>query len=523
MAEYIDKRLGDYRIIEEIGSGGMGKVFLAENVHHRKQYALKVLPDELSSDGNFRRRFFDEARVMSELDHPNIVRVHHMGEHDGVYYLVMDYVTGPEGTPRSLRDELKENPEERIEPQKAHKWITQIAEGLSYAHKRGVIHRDIKPGNILVTAEAQVKITDFGLAKAIGSEFILSQIHQSLSLGEQPTIVGEKRQREQIKDTLDIAKTIKAMPTPRRKSTGSTGILGTYDYMSPEQREGGIVDERSDIYSLGVMIYRMLTGRRPVGIAKPPSRVLSGLCADWDKVVDVCLEDKPSERYANMEAMLSELCGLVVASGLSQEQSVSVERAGITQIRPDYKLVAARIRAWLENRNADWPEDEWKDFVISLYDDGSAIGMPHSKLEKIREREKKAWIKAEETHKAEEARIAEAQGAGGAGVLVASPDHKGALTVLNELEDKRRQAQIPTWTLFSVSYYSRVRLLIALLLVPLLTLTLISAIVPHQFAFLGYPYSHCFAEDGEKICWSLSLVALITTTLFLRAPVWRKR
>ena len=243
MAGFVGKQLGDYKIIEEIGAGGMGKVFLAENIHHRKRYALKILPQELSKEPNFRKRFFDEARVMSELDHPNIVRVHHIGEHEGTYYLVMDYIEGPQGGSRSLRDELKENPQGRIEPKKAYRWIVQVAEGLAYAHKKGVIHRDIKPGNILIASDGSVKITDFGLAKAIGSEFILSQIHttmrESMSLGEQPTVAGERRQRQEADDSLDIAETIDATPTPLKRSSGSSGILGTYDYMSPEQREGG--------------------------------------------------------------------------------------------------------------------------------------------------------------------------------------------------------------------------------------------------------------------------------------------
>ena len=308
MAGFIDRQLGDYRIIEEIGAGGMGRVFLAENVHHRKKYALKVLPDELSKDANFRRRFFDEARVMSELDHQNIVRVHHMGEHHGTYFLVMDYIEGPQGKPWSLRDELKGSSKGRIEAKKSHSWIVQIAEALAYAHKRGVIHRDIKPANILVTPDGSVKITDFGLAKAIGSQFILSQIHstmrQSVSFGDQPTVTGDKRQAEQVGDSLDIAETLDATPTSRKRSSGSSGILGTYDYMSPEQREGGLVDERSDIYSLGVLIYRMLTGKRPVGMTKPPSKDRPGLSVKWDAVVARCMEQEPADRYQSVGRLL---------------------------------------------------------------------------------------------------------------------------------------------------------------------------------------------------------------------------
>lgn len=306
MVDYVGRQFGDYKIIGEIGAGGMGQVFLAENVHHHKKYALKVLPEESSKDSNFRRRFFDEARVMSELDHPHIVRVHHMGEHEGIYYLVMDYIVGSEGKPWSLHDELKGVPDGRIEPQKTHKWVTQIAEGLAYAHKQGVIHRDIKPANVLITTDGDVKITDFGLAKAIGSEFILSQIHQSLSLGDQRTIVDKERQRQLGADSLDIAQTIDD-GSPSRRSSGSTGILGTYDYMSPEQREAGVVDERSDIYSLGVMIYRMLTGRRPVGMAERPSLQIKGLPSRWDIIVTGCMKHKPNNRYPSVESLLTEL------------------------------------------------------------------------------------------------------------------------------------------------------------------------------------------------------------------------
>ena len=308
MTAYIDKQLGDYRIIEEIGSGGMGQVFLAENVHHRKRYALKILPDELSRDANFRKRFFDEALVMSELEHANIVRVHHMGEHQGVYYLVMDYIEGPQGKPWSLRDELKGSSKRRIEAKKAHSWIVQVAEALAYAHKRGVIHRDIKPANILVTPDGSVKITDFGLAKAIGAQFILSQIHstmrQSVSLGDQPTVADEKRRSQQAGDSLDIAETLDATPTSRKRSTGSSGILGTYDYMSPEQREGGVVDERSDIYALGVLIYRMLTGRRPVGMAERPSQQVAGLSSKWDMLIGRCMKHEPADRYQSVGRLL---------------------------------------------------------------------------------------------------------------------------------------------------------------------------------------------------------------------------
>lgn len=309
MVEYIGRQLGDYRIIEEIRTGGMGRVFLAENVHHRKRYALKVLPEELGNDASFRQRFFNEARVMSELDHPNIVKVHHMGEDNGIYYLVMDYVTTSTSRPCSLHDRLAQSYQHRIAQPKALRWIIQIADGLAYAHQKGVIHRDIKPSNILIDAEDKVKIADFGLVKTIGTDFILSRIHRTIqeSSGHEQrppdAVVNDVEKQE----TLGVSKFTNKPEASDEKHSDSSGILGTYDYMSPEQLEAREVDERSDIYSFGVTIYRILTGKRTVGMPKSPSEIVPRLSKRWDIVVDRCLEEDPDDRYQSVESLLADL------------------------------------------------------------------------------------------------------------------------------------------------------------------------------------------------------------------------
>jgi serine/threonine protein kinase/formylglycine-generating enzyme required for sulfatase activity len=320
MLDFIGRELGDYRILKEIGPGGMGRVFLAENIHHKKEYALKILPSNLSRDNNFRKRFFDEARVMSELEHPNIVRVHHMGEDQGIYYLVMDYIKSIYGHPKSIHEELAQSPEHQIAPYKVHDWILQVSQGLAYAHAQGVIHRDIKPANILIDSDGGIKITDFGLVKVVGTEFLLSQIHDSIQSSAQmpqatDTLVDSDYQG--VSSPLDISYTV----TDTKPPSDLRKPCGTHYYMSPELIEGKEATKQSDIYSLGVTIYRMLTGKHPIGMPKPPSKLVSGLSKRWDIITRRCMADSLKERYQSIEELLVDLRkitkhrrGLVVAS-----------------------------------------------------------------------------------------------------------------------------------------------------------------------------------------------------------------
>ncbi len=167
------ERLGNYRIVRLLGRGGMGEVFLAEQVALKQQYALKVLPAEAASNPGFVRRFEEEAQILAKLDHPNIVRVHYAGSDRGRYYLAMEHAGGG-----SLEDELQARGG-RLPPAEVRDILLRVLKGLAYAHegdasekREAVMHRDLKPANILRTAGGEIKISDFGLARVVGEEFV---------------------------------------------------------------------------------------------------------------------------------------------------------------------------------------------------------------------------------------------------------------------------------------------------------------------------------------------------------------
>jgi serine/threonine protein kinase len=214
-------RLGPYEILDAIGAGGMGEVYRARDTRLERTVAIKILPAHLSCDPIRKQRFEREARTISSLNHPHICVLYDVGQQDGMDYLVMECVEG-----ETLAKRLEKAP---LPLDHVLKYGTQIADALDKAHRSGIIHRDLKPGNIMLTPTG-AKLLDFGLAKSAAS--VVSEV------------------------TLSAAAT-QTTPVTERGS-----IVGTFQYMSPEQVEGTEVDARSDIFSFGAVLYEMLSGQR---------------------------------------------------------------------------------------------------------------------------------------------------------------------------------------------------------------------------------------------------------------------
>jgi beta-lactam-binding protein with PASTA domain/predicted Ser/Thr protein kinase len=264
-----------YEIIRQVARGGMAEVYLARDLQLHRPVALKVLFRELSTDPSFVQRFRHEAQAAANLSHPNIVSVYDWGEsqEDNTYFIVMEYVDG-EPLSKMLRTGGP------LDPHRAAEIGADIAAGLGYAHAHGVIHRDVKPGNVLVTTEGTAKVTDFGIARGHNSDVSLTQ-------------------------------------------TGA--VMGTATYFSPEQAQGEHIDARSDIYSLAVVLYEMVAGRppfsgdNPIAIATkhvreaptPLSAIAEGVPEDFEAIVMKAMAKAPEDRYQSASELQADLAAFV--------------------------------------------------------------------------------------------------------------------------------------------------------------------------------------------------------------------
>jgi hypothetical protein len=262
-------RLGPYEIVATLGAGGMGEVFRARDTRLGRDVAVKVIRARFAADADQLRRFEKEARAAAQLDHPNILVVHDVGSHEGSPYIVSELLEG-----ESLREKLGAP----LPPKKAVEYAIQVAHGLAAAHEKGIVHRDFKPENLFVTKDGRVKILDFGVAK------LVQPTPPSISLTEAPT----------------------AAP-----ATDVGVIMGTVGYMSPEQVLGKPLDSRSDLFSLGVVLYEMLCGKRPFQKETAPETMAAILREEpaefsatnltvppgLDRIVRHCLEKDASNRF----------------------------------------------------------------------------------------------------------------------------------------------------------------------------------------------------------------------------------
>jgi non-specific serine/threonine protein kinase len=217
----IGRTVSHFEITAKIGEGGMGEVYRATDMKLGRDVALKVLPPEMASDPGRIERFQREARAVAALNHPHIVTIHSVEEVDGVHFIAMELVDG-----QSL-DQLI--PKQGFDPERFFDLAIPLAEAVSTAHDRGITHRDLKPANIMVTAKGRLKVLDFGLAKIFGSES--GDLHDE-------ELVTEAQTQEGL-------------------------VMGTIPYMSPEQVQAKRVDQRTDIFSLGIILYEMASGHRP--------------------------------------------------------------------------------------------------------------------------------------------------------------------------------------------------------------------------------------------------------------------
>jgi Tol biopolymer transport system component len=269
---HVGDKLGPYRLVELLGKGGMGRVYAAEDERLGRRIALKLLPPEAAS-AERRRRFETEAKAVAALNHPNIVHLYSIEEEDGVFFLTMELVTGA-----TLGEKI---PEGGLPLKKFFQMAIPIADALATAHERGVVHRDLKPGNVMIDENGRVKVLDFGLAK--------------------------------LDD--DVA------PWDDISSTQEGHVLGTASHMSPEQAEGRTIDHRTDIFSLGVILFEMSTGRLPF-VGGTPTAVLSSILKDTppsvneinpklppelSRVIKRCLAKDPERRYQTAVDVRTEL------------------------------------------------------------------------------------------------------------------------------------------------------------------------------------------------------------------------
>src|ERR1700730_10699010 len=340
-------KLGPYEIVAPLGAGGMGEDYRARDTRLDRIVAIKILPNHLADRADLRQRFEREARTIASLNHPHICTIYDVGHQNGTDYLVMEYLEG-----ETLAQRLQKGP---LAAEQVLLYAIQITDALDKVHRKGITHRDLKPGNIILT-KGGAKLLDFGLAK----------------LKPQPALSEV---------------TLSALPTLKGSITGEGSIIGTLQYMAPEQLEGGEVDARTDIFAFGAVVFEMATGKKAFEgksqaslIAKiletdpPPMSSLQPVTPPaLDRVVKKCLAKEPEKRWQAASDVCDELKW--IAEGGSQAGLAPT--AAAKGMRPSGRLgiiagagalllvaVIASLAAW--NRKSSAPPQPVGRYVITV-------------------------------------------------------------------------------------------------------------------------------------------------------------
>ncbi len=337
MALNAGTRLGPYEILSPLGAGGMGEVYRAKHIKLRRDVAIKVLPREFASDAERLQRFEREARSASALNHPNIVTIYDIAEHEGTTYIAMELVEG-----RTLRELLADGP---LPVAKTIALATQICDGLGKAHAAGIVHRDLKPDNVMVTDDGLVKILDFGLAK--------------------PTARGAGGDSKVATVT---------------KATAAGVIVGTAYYMSPEQAAGSPLDHRSDQFSFGVVLYELLCGQRPFegsSVAAVISAILRDtpsplrslrrdLPKELERIVERCLDKNPEKRYPSASELGDEL--RLAGQRVAEPRGISARKKVVIAVL--VAMLAGASWMWLLGSRARWARGDALREINGLIEKG---------------------------------------------------------------------------------------------------------------------------------------------------------
>lgn len=340
-----------YEIIDKVGSGGMSDVYKAKCHKLNRNVAIKVLKPEFNEDKNFVSKFKVEAQSAAGLSHPNIVNVFDVGEDNGLHYIVMELIEGI-----TLKKYIERKG--KLPVKEAVSILVQVSQGIEAAHNNHIIHRDIKPQNIIISKEGKVKVTDFGIARAASTNTI------------------------------------------------SSNAMGSVHYISPEQAKGGFIDEKSDIYSLGITLYEMVTGRVPfegdstVAIAlqhvqnelPSPKMYAPDLPISVEKIIEKCTQKKPDRRYLKVSSLIADLKHSLIAPDEDFVQIATLDENAATRMLSDEEVSKIRKESGFERPELDIPvigkdeddleleEDDDDDVEDDLEDD---LGEDNPKLDKI--------------------------------------------------------------------------------------------------------------------------------------------